>query len=82
MGDPEPIIISVSCAIVVIYENGQVATTDYRVMAPNSASPAVLRPAGAKTEFRAPWGSMFREGQTIGYVETVSGTVTFAQEED
>jgi hypothetical protein len=70
------------CRKVIIYENAQAGTTDYRVKAPTSSDAAVTRPAGAKTELLPTNGALsFSNGEVVGHVQTVSGTITFAQEE-
>lgn len=78
-GDPEPIIVQSYCMKVVIYENNQAGTTDYILHAPLMTSTGVTKPAGSKAEVSR--GYRYEPGQIAGYVETVSGSVTFAQEE-
>ncbi len=82
LGSPEAITAQSVCYRVTIYEDAQAGTTDYKVRRPSAASAAVTRPAGAKTVFEAPAGKFFQPGDVIGYAETVTGAVTFAQEEE
>lgn len=66
-----------------IYEQGSAGTADYRVASPSTSDPSVLRPAGSRIAFVAnpDYDGWFLKGQVVGYVETVSGVITFAQEE-
>jgi len=79
-GEPEPIVVARSCKEVEIYENAQAGTTDYDVYAPTKNDAPVRRPAGSKTLFKSFEGS-WTPGATIGYVATVTGSVSFAKEE-
>jgi hypothetical protein len=78
-GSPEPIQVQSYCRQVTIYENNQAGTTDYIVHVPSAVSAGVTKPAGSKAIISD--GTRYSPGDTIGYVETVSGSVTFAQEE-
>jgi len=83
VGNPEPITVVTTCQQVEIYEDAQAGTTDYKVRAPSLSDVDVQRPAGAKTLLRPSHGGrFFFAGETIGYVSTVAGVVTFAQEEN
>lgn len=78
-GNPEPVTVQTYCRQVTIYENNQAGTTDYIVHIPFAASSGVTKPAGSKMIIAD--GHLYSPGDTVGYVETVSGSVTFAQEE-
>jgi len=75
-GDPEVVTAPVACKTLEAREQGD-PTTDYFVRAPNKTSPQHRRFAGSATIFRAV-GRMFQPGEPIGYLETVSGSVTFS----
>jgi hypothetical protein len=84
LGNDEPIIVQSPCTRVVIYEDGQLGTADYKVRVPKSTDYAVTRPAGSKTEITAPEHvapSPFQPGEIIGYVAAASGTLQMVQEE-
>jgi hypothetical protein len=56
-------------------------TTDFFISKPLSSSPQNRYPLGFQYEFTN--GDMiFQAGDIVGYVETVSGTTTFAQDEE
>lgn len=78
-GDPEPITVQSYCMKVVVYENAQAGTTDFILRVPFIDSPGVTKPAGSKAEISR--GERYVPGDIVGYIETVSGSVTFAQEE-
>jgi hypothetical protein len=78
-GDPEPIIVGSYPMKVVVYENNQAGTTDYILHVPYMTSAGVTKPAGSKAEISR--GLRYEPGQIAGYIETVTGSVTFAQEE-
>jgi hypothetical protein len=80
VGDPEAVVAQSDCMEITVYENDQAGTADYLVRVPFKASPAVTKPAGTKYIFRK-GGSGFSKGSVAGYVEMVTGSVTFAQEE-
>ena len=85
IGDMEPIVAQTSCNVVTIYEQGQAGTANYRVAAPAASDPKILRPAGSRTifDYRGKFRSFsLAAGQIIGYIETISGALEFAQEED
>lgn len=78
-GNPEPITVQSYCMKVVVYENDQAGTTDFILHVPLMASSGVTKPAGSKAEISR--GYRYEPGDIAGYVETVTGSVTFAQEE-
>jgi len=78
-GTPESIVTQSFCNRIIIYENDQNGTTDYVLRYPSSSSPAITRPAGSKTEITL--NGKTQAGNTVGFIATVTGTVTFAQEE-
>lgn len=77
VGDPEAVVVPVACKIVEVREQGD-PTTDYFVRAPAITDPQHRRFAGSATIFRAPVGRLFQDGETVGYLETVAGSVTFS----
>lgn len=78
-GNPEPIQVQSYCRSVTIYENNQAGTTDYILHIPAMGSSGVTKPAGSKAVISR--DAQWYPGDIVGYVETVSGSVTFAQEE-
>lgn len=74
---PEAVTVPVSCKSVEVREQGD-PTTDYFVRAPTSTSPQHRRFAGSATIFRAPGLRVFQPGEIVGYLETVTGSVTFS----
>ncbi len=81
-----PIVAQSNAHEIEIYENDQAGSTDYIIYAPLASSPAVTRPAGTKTEIRPSIGAthqpFFIVGQIVGYVKTISGSITMAQVEN
>ena len=77
VGAAEAVTAPVACKTLEVREQGD-PTTDYFVRAPAAASPQHRRFAGSATIFRAPAGRMFQPGEIVGYLETVSGSVTFS----
>ncbi len=77
VGNPEAVIVPTSCRSVEVREQGD-PTTDYFVRAPNNNSPQHRRFAGSATIFRARGNRVFQPGETVGYLETVAGSVTFS----
>lgn len=69
------------CSLIVIYENNQAGTADYKIRMPSSTSPQITRPAGAKTEIRSSPGTQFAPGVAVAYISAASGSLTFVQEE-
>jgi hypothetical protein len=65
---------------VLVYENTVNATSDFEIRAPLSTSGAIVRPQGDKYLFENPQG-MWKKGDIVGYVKTLTGTPNFAQEE-
>jgi hypothetical protein len=78
VGNPDPVIAPVSCFKIELREQGAAATTDYIVHAPTASDPGYRKLAGEATVFRALPGQMFQSGDTVGYLETVTGTVSFS----
>lgn len=74
------------CKAIRVMENRGVAgwpTTDYLVKKPAATSTGVRIPAGASYTFQCNQpSSFFQVGQTVGFLQTVSGTTTFDQDED
>lgn len=81
VGNPEPVTAQGPCRKIIVREQGAAATTDYFVRQPTNTSPQVRKVSGESTLFDTGEGNLFQTGQIVGYVETVSGTVTFSQEE-
>lgn len=80
-GNPEPIIVLSYCHKVTVYENNQAGTTDYILHIPAMSSVGVTKPAGSKAEIVPESEQRYSPGQTVAYIETITGSVTFAQEE-
>jgi hypothetical protein len=82
-GNPESYIVKTICKRITVYEDAQAGTTDYKVyVPPNSATP-VTKPAGSKyVQERQDRQGWFMPGDTPFAVATVSGSVTFAAEEE
>lgn len=72
------------CTEIRVVENAGVAgfpTTDYYVYKPTTGQTPTRIGAGIGYVFRSK-RSFFKLGQTVGYVQTVSGSTTFDQDED
>ncbi len=81
VGNPEPVTAQGPCRKIIVREQGAAGTTDYFVRQPTNTSAQVRKVAGESTLFEAAPGNLFQTGQIVGYVETVTGSVTFSQEE-
>ncbi len=81
VGNPEPVTVQEPYRQVVIRENASPPTTDYFVRQPLATSPQVRKFQGETTGFDAGPGNVFLPGQIVAYVETVTGSVIFSQEE-
>ncbi len=82
IGNDEPIVTQTACRRVVIYENDQAATADYKLRFPTSSDVQITRPAGSKTELTVDISRPFWfAGETIAYIAAASGTLTMVQEE-
>jgi hypothetical protein len=77
VGNPEPVVVPTSCRVVEVREQGD-PTTDYFVRAPAITNPQHRRFAGAATIFRATGKRTFQPNETIGHLETITGSVTFS----
>lgn len=77
VGNAEAVVVPISCKSVEVKEFGD-PTTDYFVRAPALANTQHRRFAGSATIFRATGGRAFQPGEIVGYLETVSGSVTFS----
>jgi hypothetical protein len=76
------VIASIPGSSITVREDNSVAnwpTTDYLVMKPLAASTPIRFPLGYLYEFCNPTG--YRIGDIAGYIQTVTGTTTFAQDE-
>ena len=63
-------------------------TTDYTIKKPTAAATAIQRPAGSKCVFqkstKVSTGNFpyaFKAGEVVGYIQTVTGTTTFYQDD-
>lgn len=56
-------------------------TTDFLILKPSATSGANRYPLGFQYEFTN-GGQLFDIGDIAGYIQTVSGTTTFAQDEE
>ncbi len=79
VGNPEAVTADISCQRITIREQGAAGTTDYFVRAPTMTDAQYRKVAGESTTFTAPPGALFQQGDTVGYVETVSGTITMSK---
>lgn len=88
VGNPEPIVVQTVCKRIVVRQQGVADGTVaqmYRIRAPLISSPAVLKAAGEPTEFLAdgePPSRGFPQGATIAFIETLTTSETFVQQED
>ncbi len=82
VGNPEPVTAQSVCKRIYIREQGAAGTTDYFVRQPGMTDPQERKTAGEWTMFEAAPGNFFRPGDIVGYVETVTGSVTFSQREE
>jgi hypothetical protein len=74
-GDPEPFTVPVACSLITLREIA--ATTDYDVRAPEKTSAAFRKLAGEALIASKDGINKLQVGQILGYLETVSGSVTF-----
>jgi len=79
-GDPEKYTVKQMCRRVTVYEDAQAGTTDYKVYIPAASTTPVTKPAGSKFTFE-PGGWMMPGDQPFA-LATVTGSVTFAAEEE
>jgi hypothetical protein len=82
VGDPEQVIAQTVCREIVIGEDRSVVgypTTDYKVRMAESTSDPVQVQAGVLYAFTNP--RYFQPGEVVGYVETVTGSTSFFQDE-
>lgn len=77
---PETISAQTVCRKVTIVETD--ATQDYQVRKLSTSSNAIKRLAGTPFTFNAPAGTVFIAGQTVGFVETLAGSITMQQIEE
>lgn len=86
LGSPEPVTIQSNVVRrVTLRQNDQDAVTLYPflIRVPDATSPAMRYVAGATAVIEAnPGRWFFRAGDTIGYIETTTGTAVFTQAED
>lgn len=78
IGADEAVVTQSDCDEVWIWENALAATQQYTVREGSASSPAITHAAGTMHQFT---GGPFSKGVTVGFVATLSGSVTFAQEE-
>jgi len=80
-GAPETITANTVCKKIRVYEDAQAGTVNYLIRMPGAASTAVTRPAGQAIEFVASGSRFFQPGEVVAYIETATGSASFAQEE-
>jgi hypothetical protein len=83
-GDPEPVIVETVCKSITIREDPSVATwptTDYRIFKPTKTDTPLVKLAGESYVFDRR-GGFFFPGDVAGYVETISGSTIFSQDEE
>jgi hypothetical protein len=78
---PESIVAVTFCNRVTIQENGD-ATQDYQVRRASTSSHPLKRLAGTPFTFSAERGSFWKPGDTVGFVETLTGSITMLQVEE
>lgn len=77
--------------MITVQEDNSVAgwpTTAYTIKKPTTAATAIQKAAGARTVFQksakvsiGDFPFAFKAGEVVGYIQTVSGTTTFAQDD-
>lgn len=80
IGNPEPVTAPVFCRRVTIREQGAAGTTDYLVRRPGMTAAPYRKVAGESYTFTADPGSGYETGSVIGYVETVTGSITMSMD--
>lgn len=80
VGDPEPIITLGLCWKVYRRENGG-PTVDFNIRAPNKTDGPEQYAMGEEAKIEAT-GAPFQPNETVGYIETLSGSASFAQREE
>src|SRR4029077_18176581 len=65
------------CRYILVFEDGQAGTTAIKLKAPTTEDVVVTHPAGQKITL----AGNFQPGNTAGWIETVSGTITVDAEE-
>lgn len=78
---PEAVVANTFCRSVTIVENGA-STQDYQVRKLSTNSNPIKRYAGQSFTFSADDNTYFQPGQTVGFVETLAGSITMAQIEE
>lgn len=90
IGSPEPVTTTIRCRKIVIAPAD--GASDYVFRAPNASSTAITKFAGASTVIERPSPGQYQvgsygdtgyyeAGETVAYVESVSGTITISMEE-
>jgi hypothetical protein len=79
VGNPEAVTADIACSKITVREQGAAGTTDYNVRAPSMTDAVYRKVAGESTVFQAPPGVLFQPGDAVGYLETLSGSVTFSK---
>jgi len=72
---------NIATSTVTIVEDGENPTTAFKVRRPGSGTNTSTYGTGRSYTFSAPPGTRFAASQTVGSVETVTGTVNFIQDE-
>jgi hypothetical protein len=84
VGDPEPVVALTKCEQVTVGEDYSVAgapTLDFRVRKPEKTDAFRTLPAGTTYTFKRTNGRMWKPGEVCGYIETVSSSTEFFQDE-
>jgi hypothetical protein len=77
---PQAIVAREDCSLVLVKPDPASASA-LQKRAPDSGSTAIPYPVGVAVEFQAPKKGLFYRGQTVGYVNTDSGSMTAYQDE-
>ncbi len=78
--NPEPVQPPIACSRVTIREQGAAGTTDYLVRRPYATSPAYRKVSAESYTFTADAPNKFQKDEIIGYVETITGSITMSME--
>lgn len=78
---PEAIVANTLCRRVTIQENGD-STQDYQVRMLSASSNPIKRQAGLPFTFSGDAGHRYLPGETVGWVETLAGSITMLQIEE
>jgi hypothetical protein len=78
----EQIIAHTPCTKIVVYEDNQAGTADYKIRAPLSTDSQITCPAGSKRVFTPDaFRPCFYPSEVVGYIAAASGSLNMVQEE-